>query len=254
MTSISSDLLSNEHGSASAGANSTQAATTQSPSKVLVVEPHPTLRTVLVQRLRQDGHLAAAVGSANEAVDLCREQSPDLLVSAELLDQTSALRLGQQLGCSVIVLTARSGVEPLVALLDEGADDVLRKPFGLEELAARCRTLLKRGRMGLQERVAVGPLEVHLLLRQVTLREKPVELSPREFALLCALLMPPGMVRSRNELLRMAWPPFSGGPRSVDTQVLTLRRKLEQAGLGDGGGITTVRQQGYRFSLDSLPS
>ena len=254
MTSISSDLLSNEHGSASAGANSTQAATTQSPSKVLVVEPHPTLRTVLVQRLRQDGHLAAAVGSANEAVDLCREQSPDLLVSAELLEQTSALRLGQQLGCSVIVLTARSGVEPLVALLDEGADDVLRKPFGLEELAARCRTLLKRGRMGLQERVAVGPLEVHLLLRQVTLREKPVELSPREFALLCALLMPPGMVRSRNELLRMAWPPFSGGPRSVDTQVLTLRRKLEQAGLGDGGGITTVRQQGYRFSLDSLPS
>ena len=158
----------------------------------------------------------------------------------------------QQLGSSVIVLTARSGVEALVNLLDEGADDVLRKPFGLEELAARCRTLLKRGRIGLQEKVEVGPLEVHLLLRQVTLSEKPVELSPREFALLCALLMPPGMVRSRQELLRMAWPPFSGGPRSVDTQVLTLRRKLEQAGLGEGGGITTVRQQGYRFSIDNI--
>jgi DNA-binding winged helix-turn-helix (wHTH) protein len=60
-------------------------------------------------------------------------------------------------------------------------------------------------------------------------------------------------VRSRQELLRMAWPPFSGGPRSVDTQVLTLRRKLEQAGLGEGGGIETVRQQGYRFSLENLP-
>ena len=55
-----------------------------------------------------------------------------------------------------------------------------------------------------------------------------------------------------STLLRMAWPPFSGGPRSVDTQVLTLRRKLEQAGLGDGGGITTVRQQGYRFSLENI--
>jgi len=54
--------------------------------------------------------------------------------------------------------------------------------------------------------------------------------------------------------LRMAWPPFSGGPRSVDTQVLTLRRKLEQAGLGEGGGIETVRQQGYRFSLDTIPA
>ena len=84
------------------------------PSRVLVVEPHPTLRTVLVQRLRQDGHLAAAVGSAAEAVDLCREQSPDLLVSAEILEQNTAMRLAQQLGSSVIVLTARSGVAALV--------------------------------------------------------------------------------------------------------------------------------------------
>ncbi len=253
MIVTSSDSLTNEQVSTSSLGTSSSQTTAQSPSKVLVVEPHPTLRTVLAQRLRQDGHLTAAVGTAIEAVDLCREQTPDLLISAELLDKTSAIGLAQQLGSSVIVLTAKSGVEPLVGLLNEGADDVLRKPFGLEELAARCRTLLKRGRIGLQERVSVGPLEVHLLLRQVTLQEKPVELSPREFALLCALLMPPGMVRSRQELLRMAWPPFSGGPRSVDTQVLTLRRKLEQAGLGEGGGITTVRQQGYRFSLETLP-
>ena len=224
------------------------------PSRVLVVEPHPTLRTVLVQRPRKDGHLPAAVGRAVEALEVCQDQSPDLLVSAEILEQSSALRLAGQLRCPVIVLTARTGAEPVVGLLDDGADDVLRKPFGLEELAARCRTLLKRGHSGLQERVTVGPLEVHLLLRQVTLRDKPVELSPREFALLCALLMPPGLVRSRQELLRMAWPPVSGGPPSVDTQVLTLRRKLEQAGLGEGGGITTVRQRGYRFSLDNLPA
>jgi CheY-like chemotaxis protein len=91
------------------------------------------------------------------------------LVSAEILEQSSALRLAGQLRCPVIVLTARSGAEPVVGLLEDGADDVLRKPFGLEELAARCRTLLKRGHSGLQERVTVGPLEVHLLLRQVTL-------------------------------------------------------------------------------------
>ena len=181
--------------------------------RILVVDPHPTLRMVLAQRLRQDGHMAAAVGSATEALEVCIQEQPELLVSAE---------------------------------------DVVRKPFGLEELAARCRKLLGRS-SGLQEKVSVGPLAVHLLLRQVTLRDQPVELSPREFALLCALMMPPGHVRSRQELLTMAWPPFSGGPRSVDTQVLTLRRKLEQAGLGEGGGIETVRQQGYRFSLDNLP-
>ena len=63
------------------------------PSRVLVVEPHPTLRTVLVQRLRQDGHLTAAVANAAEALEICQEQSPDLLVSAELLERSSALRL-----------------------------------------------------------------------------------------------------------------------------------------------------------------
>ena len=138
MNTISSDLLSNERSSSSSGLLPTQS-TAQSPSKVLVVEPHPTLRTVLVQRLRQDGHLTAAVATATEAVNLCREQTPDLLVSAELLEKSSAIDLAQQLGCSVIVLTARPGIEPLVGLLDDGAGDVLRKPFGLEELAARCR-------------------------------------------------------------------------------------------------------------------
>ena len=107
------------------------------PKRVLVVDPHSTLRTVLAQRLRQDGHLAAAVASAREALEICQEQSPDLLVSAEILEETSALRLAAQLHCPVMVLTARSGSEPVVSLLDAGADDGLRKPFGLEELAAR---------------------------------------------------------------------------------------------------------------------
>jgi CheY-like chemotaxis protein len=89
-------------------------------SRVLVVDPHATLRTVLAQRLRQDGHLAAAVATAREALDLCHDQSPDLLVSAELLEETSALRLAAQLHCPVMVLTARSGSEPVVALLDAG--------------------------------------------------------------------------------------------------------------------------------------
>ena len=74
----------------------------------------------------------------------------------------------------------------VVGLLDDGADDVLRKPFGLEELAARCRTLLKRGRSGLQERVTVGPLEVHLLLRQVPCVSSPLN-SARVNSPCCAL-------------------------------------------------------------------
>ncbi len=223
-----------------------------SPARILVVEAHPGLRVVLAQRLRQDGHLTAGVSTARQAMEVCANEKPDLVVTTELLEDTTGLHLAQTIGCSVLVLTARTATEVTVGLLDAGADDVLCKPFGLEELAARCRALLRRG-SSLKERVSVGPLHVHLLLRQVTLGSDPVDLSPREFALLCALLMPPGVIRSRQELLGMAWPSRSGGPRSVDTQVLTLRRKLEQAGLrGEGGIIQTVRQQGYRFSLHGL--
>ena len=90
----------------------------------------------LLQQSDQLQKLSTYVGNSHQTFSKCRNSW-----------QNTAMRLAQQLGSSVIVLTARSGVEALVNLLDEGADDVLRKPFGLEELAARCRTLLKRGRI-----------------------------------------------------------------------------------------------------------
>nr|YP_002049446.1 two-component response regulator [Paulinella chromatophora]ACB43236.1 two-component response regulator [Paulinella chromatophora] len=223
--------------------------------RIVIVEPHLLLRTVMVQRLRQDRLLAVGAGTGAEALEMCTYHSPDLLISADSLEDSSPFQLAGQLHCHVIVLMAVAArTEYLVSLLDAGASEVLRKPFNLEEFTARCRTQLYPLRnSGLKERVCVGPLQVCILLRQVTFHDQPVELSPREFALLCALLMPPGEVCSRQYLLRMAWPPFAGGLRSVDTQVLTLRRKLEQAGLGKGGGITTIRQQGYRFGLENLP-
>lgn len=111
---------------------------------VLIVEPHPTLRTVLVQRFRYDGCRAAAVGSLHEALDICREISPDLIVSDEILEGSTALQLAQQIGSPVIVLTASTGVESITNLLNDGADDVLKRPFALEELIARARKILKR--------------------------------------------------------------------------------------------------------------
>ena len=102
MTSSSRDLLAHGTGQAPVQQLTVPAIPSREPARVLVVEPHPTLRTVLVQRLRQDGHLTAAVSSSQEAMEVCQEQSPDLLVSAELLEQSSALRLGQQLRLSLI--------------------------------------------------------------------------------------------------------------------------------------------------------
>ena len=89
----------------------------------------------------------------------------------------------------------------------------------------------------------------------MTLQGAAVELSPREFALLCALLMPPGLVRSRQELLAhglatlQRWTPLRGHPGADPSP-----QAWSRPGLGEGGGITTVRQRGYRFSLDNLPA
>nr|AUG32689.1 two-component response regulator [Paulinella longichromatophora] len=225
------------------------------PRRIVVVEPHPLLRAVIVLRLRQDKHLVVGVSTGAEALDMCTYHPPHLLISSDFVEDSPPLQLAAKLHCHVIVLMdVLAKTENLVSFLDAGASDVLRKPFNLEELTARCRTQLNLVcNSGLKERVCVGPLQIYLLLRQVTFHDKPVELSPREFALLCTLLMPPGKICSREYLLRMAWPSLAGGLRSVDTQVLTLRRKLEQAGLGKGGGIMTVRQRGYRFSLENLP-
>ena len=93
------------------------------------------------------------------------------MVSAEILEQNTAMRLANKLGCSVIVLTARSGVEALVNLLDEGADDVLRKPFGLEELE-KVEDSIKARKDRSARKSRGWSLEV-IYFRQVTLSEKP---------------------------------------------------------------------------------
>ena len=91
MTSTPHDLTAEASAASADPVVIPSANTGQGPSRVLVVEPHPTLRTVLVQRLRQDGHLTAAVANAAEALEVYQEQSPDLLVSAELLERSSCL-------------------------------------------------------------------------------------------------------------------------------------------------------------------
>ncbi len=177
----------------------------------------------------------------------------DVLILDVGLPDLSGLEVARRLRRSgsdvaILMLTARDTVGDRVSGLDAGADDYLVKPFAFAELAARLRALGRRSTAGprrTEPRLKVGPIVLDETRRLVTVSGRPVELSPREFALLECLLRHPGQALTRDQLLDHAWPfGVAVTPNAVDAYVHYLRDKL-----GDAGSmIRTIRGVGYRLS------
>ena len=149
---------------------------------------------------------------------------------------------------AILMLTARDTIDDRVSGLDSGADDYLVKPFAYDELAARLRALGRRAENGTRRpgpRLVAGPISLDEASRTVTVRDRPVDLSPREFSLLESLLRHPGQALSRDQLLDQAWPfGVAVTPNAVDAYVHYLRTKLG----AEGDRIETVRGVGYRLN------
>ena len=147
-----------------------------------------------------------------------------------------------------MMVTAKSSELDIVTALDSGADEYLTKPYGMMEMVSRVRALLRRatdwGAEPAEHGIVVGPLSLSLEKREVSCDGEPLSLTAREFDLLAFLMQSPGTAFSREELLAQVWGwDFSGGSRTVDAHVLTLRQKLgERADL-----LETVRGVGYRL-------
>jgi DNA-binding response OmpR family regulator len=151
-------------------------------------------------------------------------------------------RLREYTDAVVIVVTARGEEGDRVAALDEGADDYLVKPFGLEELKARIRAVLRRVRPTGTHYV-LGALTVDPRARRVTLDGGEIALTPKEFDILECLIADPGRAVSRHELLTRVWDQHWYGPtRVLDVHIAALRRKL-----GVDGLIETVYGHGFRL-------
>jgi two-component system OmpR family response regulator len=154
--------------------------------------------------------------------------------------------------CVVLMLSARTTEKDIVNGLKAGADDYLTKPFGMQEFMARVEALLRRCRVNNAPLLLdFGDLKIDLVQRRVQFKGDFIDLTPQEFSLLYILTQAQGMPLSRTELLRRAWPEAIDNPRTIDTHVLSLRKKIEldprQPNL-----IQTVRNVGYRFNLDLL--
>lgn len=223
-----------------------------------IVEGNPHLRSLLGWHLQQAGYRVYQSASLYQAREVFLMRQPTLVILDAELSDGDALEfcgwLHQQQQPFIIFLSSRNSEADIVAGLKAGADDYLTKPFGIQEFLARVEALTRRHRMITPPAyLDYGDLQIDLIQRRVRFKEELIDLTPQEFSLLYVLAQANGLPLSRSELLNRAWPDAIDNPRTIDTHVLSLRKKLEtdprQPSL-----IQTVRNVGYRFNPEFLAS
>jgi two-component system OmpR family response regulator len=223
---------------------------------IQIVEGNPHLRSLLGWHLQQVGYWVHQSADLQQARDVFLHRQPNLVILDSELPDGDGLEfcrwLQQQRQALILMLSARSSETDIVAGLRAGADDYLTKPFGMQEFLARVEALTRRNRTtAVPALLDYGDLKIDLVQRRVRLKNELIDLTPQEFSLLYVLAQAGGMPLSRSELLRKAWPDEIDNHRTVDTHVLSLRKKIEidprQPNL-----IQTVRNVGYRFNVDMV--
>jgi DNA-binding response OmpR family regulator len=219
------------------------AASEQPPVRVLVVEDDEGIAWPLRRGLTRSGYQVRTVATGREALEA--EPVDVVLLDLGLPDMDGldvCRKLRENSDAAVIVVTARSGEVDRVVALDDGADDYLVKPFGLEELKARIRAVLRRVKPA-GPRHVIGVLSVDPRSRQIWVRGSEVALTPKEFDILECLIAEPGRAVSRHTLITRVWDENWYGPtRVLDVHIAALRRKLAVEGL-----IETLYGHGFRL-------
>jgi len=223
---------------------------TSADHRVLVVDDEPNLAEVVTMALRFQGFTVETAGTGREALAAVAKFKPHLMVLDVMLPDMEgfevAKRLGaQRAGVPIIFLTARDATEDKVRGLSGGGDDYMTKPFSLEELVARIRTILRRTGQATPEssRLVFEDLELDEESREVTRGGAPIELTATEYRLLRYLMLNPRRVMTRAQILDHVWDyDFGGDGRVLETYISYLRKKIDAHGKGL---IRTVRGVGY---------
>jgi DNA-binding response OmpR family regulator len=222
--------------------------------KILVVDDEPTLVATLRYNLEREGYHVATAPDGESALSVARADRPDLILLDLMLPGLSGLEvcriLRRETTSPILMLTAKVEEVDKVVGLELGADDYVTKPFGMRELLARVRALLRRAETppGAQtEPMTSGGLEVDLQRRQAKRDGEPLPLKPKEFELLAFFMRNRGRAFTREELLNQIWGyGFAGDSRTVDVHIRWLREKIEEAP-AKPTRLITVRGVGYRF-------
>lgn len=226
-----------------------------SPSRILVVDDEPSITEFVGYALHKEGFDTDVVDNGEDALDLAVKNNYDLFVLDIMLPGMDGYELCRRLraktSAPVLFLSARDTELDKVVGLEIGGDDYLAKPFGVRELVARVRALLRRGSGGdfsaNSSTVTAGGITLDEDAHTARGEAGDIDLTPREFELLSALMKNAGKVVSREDLLRDAWGwEYLTETKTVDTHIKRLRDKIAQAGY-DSGLVETVRGYGYRF-------
>lgn len=233
--------------------------------RILVVEDEEIIRDTVALALTDEGYDVVTAEDGRRALEIMTDlqdaqaddaQSFDLIVLDLMLPHVNGLDLcrllrHQENNVPILVLSAKGTETDRVVGLEVGADDYLTKPFGMRELIARCRALLRRSR-GSQpisadntirfDEIALYPSEC-----RVTVRDQDINLSPKEFKMLELFMGSPRRVWSRDQLIERIWEPdFMGDSKTVDVHIRWLREKIEDDP-SNPKYLKTVRGFGYRF-------
>ncbi|GGO24101.1 response regulator transcription factor [Microbispora bryophytorum] len=221
--------------------------------RVLVVEDERRMAAALRRGLQAEGFAVDLAHDGNEGLHLARVGDYDVVVLDIMLPGMSGYNVCKQLRAEenwvpILMLSAKDGEYDMADGLDLGADDYLTKPFSYVVLVARLRALLRRGGGRRPAVLRAGDLSLDPAARAVTRGEAPVELTPREFALLEYLMRRPGEVVSKPEILEHVWDTYDTDPNVVEVYVGYLRRKIDTP--FGRAALQTVRGAGYRLASD----
>jgi DNA-binding response OmpR family regulator len=222
---------------------------------VLVVEDDDSIAMGLEMNLTAEGYRVLCAADGERGLELARSGGIDLVILDVMLPKLNGFELlrmlrGERYTMPVIMLSARGAEMDKVMGLELGAEDYITKPFGLAELLARVKAVLRRDAIARGDDanpIRVGDLEVKPTTREVRRSGQLVELTATEFDILLCLVHAGGRVMSREQLQAQVWgPTHHGTPRTVDNFILQLRAKLED-NPASPRHIVTVRGVGYRF-------
>lgn len=219
--------------------------------KILIVDDEPDIVELLCDILEQKGYAVSSAGNVDLAMKKINQNRPDLMIldlNLPGIDGIEFCRIlkakSETKNIPVIMLTVQSGHSDKIRGLETGADDYITKPFNSGELLARVKAVLRRGLQEEPEILVSGNIHVDLDKHVVLVKNKKVDLTPKEYNLLCILMKKKGRVLSRQFLTESVCGYDYFGTRTIDVHIRHLREKLG----GEAEKIQTVESAGYRFS------